>query len=380
MEVYQALAEKLDQYPTGAPKTDHLLKILETLFTEQEAGIASRLSLQPFREKLSVISERLGVAPAALQPVLETLADKGLVFARPKDGEMAYSLLPLVPGIFELQFMKAGYDPKSRALAKLFDDYYFAGWGRASFEFKTSFTRTIPIEKAVAPGQSIEPYRNVKEIIENSKYLALTNCFCRHEHELLGTACGKPKEVCMIFGPFTEHAVARGFARKASKQEMLDKLLLSEEAGLVHITDNIRDKISFICNCCGCCCGFLSAINKLNLPSVVANSGFVVEVDDQKCDNCGRCVKRCQVKALWLEDNPDFLENKERKDKDDKKNTKKLLKMNLGRCIGCGLCVSACKQEAVIMKRRPQDQVAAPRASFEELGMELMKERNERGR
>ena len=49
MGIYQALAGKLDEYPTGAPKTEHLLKILETLFTEQEAGIASQLSLQPFR-------------------------------------------------------------------------------------------------------------------------------------------------------------------------------------------------------------------------------------------------------------------------------------------------------------------------------------------
>jgi len=380
MEVYQALAAKLDQFPTGAPKTAHLLKILETLFTEQEAGIASQLSIQPFREKLSKLSERVGMSAEALKPVLETLADKGLVFARAKDGEMAYSLLPLVPGIFELQFMKAGYDPKSRALAKLFNDYYFAGWGEASFGFKTSFTRTIPIEKAVAPGQSIEPYRNVKEIIENSKYLALTNCFCRHEHELLGDSCKKPKEVCMVFGPFVEHAIARGFARKAGKQEMLDKLLLSEEAGLVHITDNIRDKISFICNCCGCCCGFLSAINKLNLPSVVANSGFIIEINEEACDNCGRCAQRCQIKALWLEDNPDRPKRKERKDKDDKKNSKKLLKRNLNRCIGCGLCVSVCKQNAIIMKRRPDNQVVIPRETFEELGLELMKERNERGR
>ena len=109
------------------------------------------------------------MAPAELKPVLETLADKGLVFARPKDGEMAYSLLPLVPGIFKLQFMKASYDPKSKALARLFNDYYFEGWGKASFGFKTSFTRTIPDRKAIAPNQGIKPYRNVKELIENFK-------------------------------------------------------------------------------------------------------------------------------------------------------------------------------------------------------------------
>jgi len=367
MDNYQALADKLDQFPTGAPKTEHLLAILKTLFTEEEARIASQLPIQPFREKLSKLSEKLGMQPDRLKPVLETLCDKGLVFARAKDGEMAYALLPLMPGIFEFQFMKAGYDPKTRALARLFNDYYYDAWGRASFGFKTSFTRTIPIAQAIAPNQTVEPYRNVRNLIENSKHLAVTNCFCRHEHELLGDSCGKPKEVCMLFGPFVEHAVARGFARKASKDEMLDKLLLAEQKGLVHITDNVREKITFICNCCGCCCGFLCAINKLNIPSVVASSGFMVKLNETECDNCGACAKRCQVKALWLEDDPD-------------RPKKKLLKTNLDRCIGCGLCISSCKKNALEMVRRPEESIVLPRASYEELGLELMKERNQRGR
>ncbi len=365
MDSYQALAERLNQFPTGAPNTEHLQQILKILFTVEEAGIASQLPIQPIREKLNKLCDQIGMAPEKLKPVLETLADKGLVFAYQKDGECTYTLLPLVPGIFELQFMKAGYDPKSRALAKLFNEYYFNGWGKASFGFRTHFTRTIPIQQAIAPGQSIKPYQRVKDIIENSKWMALTNCFCRHEHELLGDACRKPKEVCMVFGPFVDFAIQRGFARKAEKEEMLEKLALSEEAGLVHITDNIQDKISFICNCCGCCCGFLSAINKLNLPSVVANSGFVIQVDEEKCNDCGICAKRCQVKALWMEDDP-------------ARPKKKILKRDLGRCIGCGLCVFKCKEQAITMVARPQDQVILPKGSFLELGMELMKERQER--
>ncbi len=194
----------------------------------------------------------------------------------------------------------------------------------------------------------------------------LTNCFCRHEHELLGDACKKPKEVCMIFGPFVDFAVGRGFARRADKDEMLEKLTLAEDAGLVHITDNVREKVSFICNCCGCCCGFLSAVNKLNLPSVVASSGFVIEVDEEKCNDCGVCAQRCQVKALEMEDDPAG-------------GKKKVLKRELARCIGCGLCVWKCKEDAIAMKRRPADQVILPKKDFMELGLSLIKERNLRG-
>ncbi len=365
MDFYQALADKLDQYPTGAPKTEHLDKILKILFTEEEAKIASQLPLQPFREPISKLSEKLGIEKEKLESVLEVLANKGLVYCAPKDGEKAYALLPLMPGIFELQFMKAPYDPKAKALAKLFNDYYFEGWGRSSFDFKTSFTRTIPIEKAVSPRYEIASYQRVEELITDSKSLAITNCFCRHEHELLGDWCGKPKEVCMVIGPFADFAVERGFARKASRAELLDKLQLAEEAGLVHITDNIKEKINFICNCCGCCCGFLSAVNKLNIPSVVASSGFVAQIDEEKCNNCGACTKRCQVKALWLEPDP---ENPK----------KKILRQNMDRCIGCGLCVSACKQEAITMVKKPEDQIILPKESFLELGMELLKERTQK--
>ncbi len=173
MDYYQALAELLNQFPTGAPRTEQLDQILKILFTEDEARIASRLPIQPSREKLSRLCEQMGQAPEQLQPVLETLCDKGLAFAYPKDGEIAYTLLPMVPGIFELQFMKAGYDAKSRALAKLFNEYYYNGWGKASFGFKTSYTRAIPIQRAVPAGQAIEPFQQVKAIIENSKWMAL---------------------------------------------------------------------------------------------------------------------------------------------------------------------------------------------------------------
>ena len=367
MEVYDKLAEVLDKFPTGAPKTEHLIKILKTLFTEEEAKIASELPIQPFREPLSKLSEKIGIAPEKLKPALEKLANKGLVYSSPKQGEMAYALLPLVPGIFELQFMKAEYDQKSRVLAKLFNEYFYSGWGKKSFGFKSSYTRTIPIEKAIGPSQKIEPYQSARELIENSKYLGLTNCFCRHEHELLGDWCKKPKEVCMILGPFVEFAVERGFAKRASKEEMLAKLEIAEQAGLVHISDNIKEKINFICNCCGCCCGFLSAVNKLNLPSVVASSGFVVEIDEKKCDNCGACVKRCQVHVFKLEPDPD-------------NSKKKILLKDLNRCIGCGLCISACKRTALTMKKRPEDQIIIPKDSLLEIGLALMEERKQRQR
>ena len=358
MDVFAAVMAKLDEFPAGAPPTEHLRRIVETLFTAAEAGLAKDLTLQPFREPLSRICARAGLEPAVARALLESMADKGLVFAREKDGEMAYALLPLVPGIFELQFMSARTDAKSRALAKLFNDYYFAGWGERGFGMKTSVARTIPIQKELPAGQEVQTYEMVRELIRGQKYTALTNCFCRHEHELLGKSCGRPKEVCMIFGPFVDFAVERGFARRSSADEMLRALDQAEAAGLVHLSDNILDRISFICNCCGCCCGFLGTITKLNLKAAVARSAYRLAMDESACTDCGACAERCQVRALWMEG--------------------KELKRDLDRCLGCGVCVSACEFEALKLERRPAAEIQKPFPNYLDLGMAMMKEREQR--
>jgi ferredoxin len=283
------------------------------------------------------------------------MANKGLVFAREKGGEMAYALLPMVPGIFELQFMKAQTDPKSRALAKLFNDYYFAGWGETGFGMKTPLARTIPIQQELPAGQQVQTYERVRDLIKDQKYLALTNCFCRHEHELIGKACGRPKDVCMIFGPFVEFALERGFAWKASADDMFRALDRAEAAGLVHLSDNLLDKINFICNCCGCCCGILGTITKLNHPETVAHSPYRLSVDQRACTDCGACAERCQVRALWMEDEK--------------------LQRDLKRCLGCGVCVSACDSGALALERRPEAEVIRPFPNYMELGMAMIRDR-----
>jgi ferredoxin len=355
MDVFEAVMAKLDEFPSGAPRTEQLRQIVEALFSVEEAKLACQLSLQPFREPLSRICSRTGYEPGVARALLEAMANKGLVFAREKGGEMAYALLPLVPGIFELQFMTARTDPKARALAKLFDDYYFSGWGEKGFGMKTAVARTIPIQRELPVGQEVQTYERVRDLIRGQKYSALTNCFCRHEHELLGKGCGRPKEVCMIFGPFVDFAVERGFARRTTADEMLRALDVAEAAGLVHLSDNLLDRISFMCNCCGCCCGFLGAITKLKMPAAVAHSPYRLAVDEAACTDCGDCAERCQVRALWMEGDE--------------------LKRDLSRCIGCGVCVSACESSALQLERRPDAEVLKPFPTLFDLGMAVVKER-----
>jgi len=353
MDGYDALMDLLDKFPTGAPHTGNLRRILEIILTEEEAAMAAKLSPHPLREKLNRLCERTGVAPELARPLLESAADKGVVFAETREGEPFYSVMPLVPGIFELQFMKGLYDNKSKELARLFNDYYYEGWGEKSFAMGEPFARTIVIGKEVPAGQEVQPYEQVKELILGHKDKALTTCFCRHEHELIGDSCGRPKDVCMVLGPFVNYAVERGFARRASDEEMLDALERAEEAGLVHLSDNIRQKVNFVCNCCGCCCGILGTITRLNIPNAVAHSSFVALLDKDECIDCGDCVDRCQVSALTMGDDG--------------------IEYDRSRCIGCGLCVSACGQGALSLEARPTDEIIKPYETYFDLGMAIVR-------
>jgi Na+-translocating ferredoxin:NAD+ oxidoreductase subunit B len=352
--IYEELREKLDNSFMGAPPADEIYEILRELFTEDEARLAVQLKMSP--EEYGVLASRIGMPEAELLPMLERMADKGLVLHLDKKGKKHYAVLPLIPGIFELQFMKAETTPEKTRMARLFDSYYHNGWGNASFGHKQAFARVIPVEKEIPSMHEIQPYEKVSELIDNATAFALTNCYCRHEAELLGKSCGAPKDVCMIFGPFADFAVERGFARSASKEDMEKALDAAEAAGLVHVSDNVQMKINFICNCCGCCCGLLGTITKLKIPTAVAASRYIADIDPDICIGCGECENRCHVKAIKVNTEAE---------------TAALTGENL--CIGCGLCVSTCPTGALSMKLRPE--WTEPKAAMKDLVSAISDER-----
>jgi len=350
-DFYVQLMKRLDDFPIGALQSEHLLEILRMIFDDEEAELA--IDLPSGREELSAIVERTGRDEKELRTILERMADKGLVFVRDKGEKRYYNLLPLVPGIFEMQFMKGEVNPRKRKIAELFDKYYYEGWGEQSFTSKTALARVMMVEEEIPRSEEVLPYEKVSEYINDSTYMALTTCFCRHEAELLGKSCGAPKDVCMAIGPGAEFLVERGFARKASKEEMIDALDRAEKAGLVHVTDNIQDKITFICNCCGCCCGFLGTMTRLNISGAIASSRYLAVVDSDLCNGCETCLDFCQMKAISVDDD--------------------LAVVDANRCLGCGQCVFNCPSLAMAVLAR--EDWKEPAGTLVELGIAVLKER-----
>ena len=348
--VYEELTDALSLRGGTLPvlKCKEFFALLEELFTPEEAELAARMAIGP------VTVERFAREIARsdtekVESVLESLADKGIVFTIERDGFRSYTLMPIIPGIFEMQFMKGEVSEHTRKLARLFDDYFVVASGMVRKQVEAAsggsagfpFARVITVEQEMPVDVTIHPYDRVSTYIDQAEYIAVSVCYCRHHGELLGHPCDKPKDVCMTFGLQAQYVAERGFGRSISKEEAKQVLDRCEEAGLIHCSSNTSQYVNFICNCCECHCGIIRSIKSGIIP-MGAVSSFIVMVDEHECSGCGSCVDRCQMEALSL--NGDAVVR------------------DAERCIGCGLCISVCPTEALKLELRkgalvpPQDQ------------------------
>jgi len=167
---------------------------------------------------------------------------------------------------------------------------------------------------------------------ERNQLKAVSTCFCRHEAKLIDEKddCGKPDEVCMQFGKGAQFVIDRQMGREISKEDALEILRKSEEAGLVYATVN-RQEIEFLCNCCGCHCMIFKTALAYPKPGLMCNSGFKPECEYDACASLGTCIARCPTNALTM-------------------SNEKRLQVNFDRCIGCGIC--GCAFDALMLVER----------------------------
>ena len=335
------LIDRLNQYPIGLVDNHILRELLSLLFTPDEAYVGSHF---PLREAtLDEMMERTGLPEAKLTNILESMADKGLVMDMPYGGTVYYLLMPGVIGFIEFTFMKNRTDLPLKKVAKLMSDYFHwdtkNGQGKEFFGSNTQLTRSLPYESHIPVNSTIVSYDSAKSIIENSEFGAVSMCYCRHKREHEGKSCkkGAPVDgICISLGKGSEFLVRRGFAEKKSKDELTSILQKAENLKLTHITDNIRDKPTFICNCCGCCCEIMAGVQS-GYYNGVNKTPYIAEVDQEFCDYCGDCFSACNVKAIGL-------------DRDN--SSRRVSKVKDEICLGCGACISSCKKDAISLDFR----------------------------
>jgi len=345
--IYGSLAKRLDSLPEGFPGTpSHVeLRILEYLFDPEEAKIATNLKLH--LESARQIHSRLGGDFSELKNMLKDMARKGLIrMGKAEAGGLGFGLLPFVVGIYEMQGENLDI-----TLAELFEEYYQQAFASVT-TIEPKFHRVIPVGESIRNDISIEPFENAATIIENAQAWGVTQCICRLQKSLIGNPCDHPIDVCMTFsqrpGVFDGSPVVKAL----TKEEAYNTLKIAADAGLVHsVSNNMQgdSNIShYICNCCTCSCGILRGIADFKMSNVIARSGFVTTVNPELCVGCEICVDYCQFHALSLRPEDVYVQI----DRDN--------------CVGCGVCVTKCPEGALVLVRRPEDEIINPPQSHKD--------------
>lgn len=339
------LIDRINKYPIGLVDNEKLRQILAILFTEEEAYVASKFPLE--EATAEELSKLTGKSNDVLIPILENMADKGIIMDMPYGDTTYYLLMPGLIGFFEFTFMKNRTDLPMDELAKLMSEYLYDdpknGQAGEFFGSKTPLTKAMVTDDQIPVSSTITDTHTAKKIINESDFGAVTMCYCRHKKEHEGKTCKKnmPTEnTCISIGTGARFLVRRGFARECTKEELLAIIDMADEHNLTHITDNIRYKPSFICNCCGCCCEIMHGV-QMGYYEGVGKTDFIATIDPVKCDYCGDCFTACNVKAIGLAKNGVKLKGKDRYS---------AVRDNI--CLGCAACITSCKNDAISMIAR----------------------------
>ena len=333
--IYRELQQRLDTYSLGFPPTDSGIEIdiLKYLFSIEDAEMF--LALTPMLEAPESVAEKLTISPQEAADRLEDMALRGLLFRVKKNGASRYGAIPFIHGLWEFQVNRL--DPQ---FAKMAERYMEEGLDRAMAESAEYFLRTIPVAESVDPEYRVASYDDAREILKTKHPIVVTDCICRKQRGLVSDNCGKPVEVCFMFGSMGRYYLDNGMGREVNLDEAEKILAEAREAGLVTQPATAQNP-GGMCNCCGDCCGVLRVLNMHPKPAEAVFSNHYAVVDENECTACEACESRCQVGAIAV-------------------GAADAAGVDLDRCIGCGLCVTDCPAEAIRLAALPEDRRRIP--------------------
>lgn len=341
---YNKLVERLNRVPQGAPLSELLTKILKILFSDREAGLVSLMPIKPFTAQKASKIWKMDIV--STKNILDKLAQRALLVDIEQNGKTTYTLPPPMAGFFEFSMMRIRDDIDQKTLSELFYQYIDIedDFVKALFtEGNTQLGRAFVHEPVLTDENALQvlDYERATQIIETASHRGISMCYCRHKKEHLNMVCDAPMNICMTFNTTAASLIKHGHARKVDKVEGLDLLQEAYDNNLVQFGENVQKRVSFICNCCGCCCEAMIAARRFAIMNPVHTTNFLPFVDESNCNGCAKCVNVCPVEAMTL-----ISANNPTKPKIKK------ARLNEDICLGCGLCVKVCDKNIIILKSR----------------------------
>lgn len=328
--VYIKLRERLDSYSFGFPSTESgiEIQILKKLFSQEHAEFFLKLTQK--LEEPSSVAARLGITPEDAEKILEEMNAKGLIFRQITGNVRKYATIAFMHGIAEFQVNKLDKEI-SDMVCRYFEEAMHDSFAKTA----DTFLRVIPVQKYIDVQHHIASYNDAAGILDMMDNIVVTDCFCRKHRNMIDKGCDRPVETCFMFGSMGQYYLDNNMGRKVTKDEALKIIADAQRAGLVTQPGTSQNP-SGMCNCCGDCCGVLSAIKRYPNPAEMVHSNHYSTIVEENCTGCGACIDICQVEAITL-------------------NQSGIAEVNPKRCIGCGLCLIACELDAVILHEKSPD-------------------------
>ena len=341
---YNRLVDRLNRFPQGAPPSVLLTKILKILFSSQEAGLVSLMPIKPFTAQKASKIWKMDIT--STKNILDKLAQRALLVDIERNGKTTYTLPPPMAGFFEFSMMRIRDDIDQKTLSELFYQYINIedDFVKALFtEGNTRLGRTFVHEPAITEENALQvlDYERATNVIETASHMGVSMCYCRHKKEHLNMECDAPMNICMTFNTTAASLIKHGHARKIDKFKGLDLLQQAYDNNLVQFGENVQKRVSFICNCCGCCCEAMIAARRFAIMNPIHTTNFLPLVDESNCNGCGKCVNICPVEAMTLVS----------ANYHDRPKMKKAC-LNEDICLGCGLCVKTCDKNSITLIAR----------------------------
>lgn len=338
-DAYKSLEQRLNQFPQGCPPSDTLYKILETLFSEREAALVAQLPIRPFT--LKTAARIWGIPKTEAYTILNELASRAILLDLSHNHEQTYILPPPMAGFFEFSLMRSHGNLNAPLLGELYYQYMNEEEDFIKdlfYSAETKLGRIFVQEEVLTNDNEVQilDFERASHIIKTSSDMGISTCYCRHKMYHVGKACDAPMDICMTFGATASSLIKHGHARRVDAVEGMELLHQAYESNLVQCGENVRKGVSFICNCCGCCCEALVAAREFGVMHPVQTTAFLPEINYTDCINCGKCKKACPVFAI------------------EQDATTKKVTINTELCLGCGVCVRNCPKKCMHLEKRPE--------------------------
>ncbi len=346
-DYYEIVRQKLTYGPYAADKHEKTYELLKIFWNEEDIEILTHFPNIGKTISIKKLIEKTGKSKSHIKKILKNAAEKKTIT---RVGNK-YGFIPLFPGLLEV-YVWARKDTKEnlKNAAKIFR-YMFTN----PFAFQTKEVlekraegyedmnltpilpyeakdRLIEINESVNVQSRVLPYETLKNVIDKNDKFAVVTCPCRLVGELSGEPCSKATSEmgCFIIGIAAQLFVELGWGRPLNREEALEYLKKTEEAGLVHNLPSNSPEILGFCNCCSCHCGLLHPTKEFGIKNVNP-SNFTPIHNQERCALCKNCIKICPMEAI------------------SQQNGKIIVNYDL--CLGCGVCAINCPENAIKMQK-----------------------------